>query len=255
MDLQLKGKTALVTAASGGIGRETAKLLAEEGAQTIVVARREDALKELADEVAAKGGLRPQIIVEDVTTPGAAGRVRDQVVAEQGHLDILVNNLGQARTFGLKNSDEDWEEAFNLNFWQARKLAEAFIEQMQARKFGRIINMTSTLEPFGMSGSHTSKAALLVWSKGLSRVVAKDDVTVNCISPGILVTDQIRNHFLKVVVRNDEEREAFLKNEVPAGHFGEPADAARLITFLCSPLAGYITGQRICVDGGWYRHI
>jgi 3-oxoacyl-[acyl-carrier protein] reductase len=255
MDLMLKGKIALVTASSAGIGRETAKVLAEEGAQTVVVARRKDALIELADEIVSKGGLRPQVIVDDVTTPGAADRVREKVVAEQGHLDILINNLGQARTFGLTNPDSDWEEAFNLNFVSARKLAEAFIEEMQARKFGRIINMTSTLEPFGMSGSHTSKAALLVWSKGLSRLVAKDDVTVNCISPGILVTDQIRNHFLPKFAPTAADQQAFLEKEIPAGHFGEPADAAQLIAFLCSPKAGYITGQRVCVDGGWYRHI
>lgn len=255
MDLQLTGKIALITGASGGIGCETAKILAEEGVQTIIVGRRQAALDELAQEIAAKGGPKPLAVVEDITKPGGDLRVRDKVMAKFDRVDIVINNLGQARSFGLKAPDNDWEEAFNLNFVSARKMAEAFLEGMIERKFGRIINLTSTLEPFGMSGSHTSKAALLVWAKGLSRMVAKDDVTVNCISPGILVTEQIRNHFIPTVLPKFGGEENFFKNEVPAGHFGEPSDAAQLITFLCSPKAHYITGQRICVDGGWYRHI
>ena len=255
MDLQLDGKIALITGASAGIGYETARVLAEEGVQTVVVARREAQLQELADRIAARGGRWPLVVVDDVTTKGAADRVRDRVTRELGPLDILINNLGQARPFGMDNPDSDWEEAFNLNFTTSRKLAEAFLGGMRERKFGRIINLASTFEPFGMSGSHTSKAALVVWAKGLSRMVAKDDVTVNCISPGILMTDQIRNHFFPRVVPTKEDQERFMQEEIPAGHFGEPSDAAQLIAFLCSPKAHYITGQRICVDGGWYQHI
>lgn len=255
MDLKLQDLTALITAASGGIGRETAKTLAKEGAQTIIVSRRKDVLDALADEIAESGAHKPMVIVEDSTANGAADRIHEQVMARYSKLDILVNNLGQARPFGFQAPDSDWEEAFNLNFFSARKLAEAFVEGMQSEKFGRIINLTSTLEPFGMSGSHTSKAALLVWAKGLSRLVASDDVTVNCVSPGILVTAQIENHFIPTVLPTEEDQKYFLEKEVPANHFGEPQDAAVLIAFLCSPLAHYITGQRICVDGGWYRHV
>lgn len=255
MDLYLKGKTALITGASSGIGRETAKLLGEEGAQTTIVARRQAQLDELADEIASKGGLRPLVIVDDVTSKGASVRVRDEVVARFRHLDILINNLGQARPFGMNNTDSEWDEAFNLNFTTSRKLSEAFLDRMVVQKFGRIICLSATSEPFGMSGSLTSKAALLIWAKGLSRMVAKDDVTVNCVSPGILMTDQIRNEFIPRVLPTANDQEKFLSDEIPAGHFGDPSDAAQLITFLCSPRAGYITGQRIYVDGGWNRHV
>jgi 3-oxoacyl-[acyl-carrier protein] reductase len=255
MDLQLQGKTALITGASAGIGYETAKLLGEEGAQTIIVARRQAQLDEIAEEIASKGGLRPVVIVDDATSSGASLRVRDKVVEQFGHLDILVNNLGQARPFGLSNPDRDWDEAFNLNFSTSRKFTEAFLDRMVARKFGRIICMTATSEPFGMSGSLTSKAALLVWAKGLSRMVAKDDVTVNCVSPGFLMTDQLRNNVIPRLMPTAEEQGKFLSLEIPAGHFGEPSDAAQLIAFLCSPKAGYITGQRMYVDGGWNRHV
>lgn len=255
MDLKLEGKVALITGASAGIGRATAKLLAEEGVTPILTARRKDVLDELADEIASGTSVKPVVIDGDVTSLDGSADVVKRVFDQFDHIDILVNNLGQARPFGMDNSDDEWEEAFMLNFTSARKLGEAFVPGMRENKFGRVICLTSTLEPFGMSGSHTSKAALLVWAKGLSRMVAKDDVTVNCITPGILMTDQIRNHFIPNVLPGENDQTEFLEKEVPAAHFGEPEDAAQLIAFLSSPKAHYITGQRICVDGGWNRHV
>ena len=255
MDLFLKDRIALVTGASGGIGRETAKVLAEEGVQTIVVSRREPELQELADEIAAQGGSRPMVLVEDLNDLASFDRIQVQVLGKFGHLDILINNLGQARPFTFDTPEQDWEEAFALNFRPPRKLAAAFIPVMQQRRFGRIINLTATLEPSHVSGSLTSKAAVQVWAKGLSRVVAKDGITVNCVSPGILLTDQIRRHHMPRHLPTTEDQEKFLKHDLPAGRFGDPKDAAQLITFLCSTRANYITGQRIYVDGGWNRHI
>ena len=255
MDLGLKGRIALISGASGGIGRATARVLAREGVQTIIVARREAQLQEVASEIEGDGGLRPMIIVEDLNHRESFARIREQVVARFGQLDILVNNLGQARPLSWDSPDSDWDEAFALNFTPPRKLAEAFIPVMRAHKFGRIVNLTSTLEPTHVSGSMTSKAAVVVWAKGLSRVVGRDGITVNCISPGLLMTDQIRRNHIPTWLPTKEDQARFLAHELPVGHFGEPEDAAHLICFLCSPLAGYITGQRIYVDGGWNRHI
>jgi 3-oxoacyl-[acyl-carrier protein] reductase len=255
MDLFLKGKIALITGASAGIGRETAKLLAEEGVQTVVVGRREAELASLSDEIVAAGGARPVILAEDLNDTASFDRIRDQVLGKLGHLDILINNLGQARPFTFDTPDEDWDEAFALNFRPPRKLAAAFIPVMKERKFGRIINLTATLEPSHVSGSLTSKAAVQVWAKGLSRVVAKDGITVNCVSPGLLMTEQIRQSHIPRHLPTKEDQERFLKNELPVGRFGDPKDAAQLIAFLSSPRASYITGQRIYVDGGWNRHI
>jgi len=255
MDLGLRGRIALITGASGGIGRATAKLLADEGVHTIVVARRKQQLQELANEIEAEGGARPMILVEDLNQRESVPRIRDRVLERFGYIDILVNNLGQARPLKWDSPDSDWDEAFALNFTPPRKLAAVFIPAMRERKFGRIVNLTSTLEPTHVSGSMTSKAAVLVWAKGLSRVVGRDGITVNCISPGLLMTDQIRQHHIPTWLPTKEDQEKFLREDLPVGRFGEPEDAARLICFLCSPLAGYITGQRIYVDGGWNRHI
>jgi len=255
MDLGLEGRIALVSGASGGIGRVTASMLAGEGVQTIVVARRELQLQELARAIEARGGATPMIVVEDLNERDSVDRVRDRVLGRFGYIDILVNNLGQARPLTWDSPDSDWDEAFALNFTPPRKLAAAFIPAMRERKFGRIVNLTSTLEPTHVSGSMTSKAAVQVWAKGLSRVVGRDGITVNCVSPGLLMTEQIRQHHIPRWLPTKEDQEKFLQQDLPVGRFGEPEDAARLICFLCSPFSGYITGQRIYVDGGWNRHI
>lgn len=255
MDLKLEGKTALISGASGGIGRETAKTLAREGVTAIVVARRPAELEELADEVASAGHPRPVPIVDDLLDDAAFGRVTDQVMDRFGGVDIVVNNLGQARPFDLDTSEAEWDEAFDLNFKTPRRLTSPFIPGMRQRGFGRVICLTATSEPSHVSGSLTSKAAVLIWAKGLSRMIAKDGVTVNCISPGYLLTAQIRNNFIPQFVPTEQDQQEWLDREIPAGRFGDPADAANIITYLCSPLAGYITGQRVYVDGGWNRHV
>jgi len=253
MDLMLEKRVALISGASGGIGRATARLLSDEGVQTIVLARREDKLREVADEIESRGALRPFIIVDDVNDRTAFARIKDRALERFDHVDILVNNVGQARPLTWDSPDAAWDEAFALNFTPARKLAQAFLPGMQANRFGRIINLTATLEPSHVSGSLTSKAAVMLWAKGLSRVVAKDGITVNCVSPGLLLTEQIAQHHIPRWLPTKEDQERFLRQDLPAGRFGDPEDAARLIVFLSSPTAGYITGQRVYVDGGWNR--
>ena len=254
MDLGLQGKVALISGASAGIGRATAKVLAQEGVQTVIVARREQQLRELADEIAAAGGTRPMVIVDDLTDREAPHRVGEKVLGQFGYLDILINNLGQARPFELETPDSDWDAAFELNFMPPRKLAAEFIPKMRERKFGRIVNLVGALEPVGVSGSLPAKAAVVLWAKGLSRIVAKYGITVNCITP-VIMTDQVRNHYIPLMMPTKEDQERWLAREIPAGRFGEPEDAAHIITFLCSPLASFITGQRLGVDGGWQRYI
>lgn len=255
MDLQLGGKVALISGASAGIGRETAKVLAGEGVRTIVVARRGELLESLAEEIAAAGGPRPMTIVEDLTDRSAFARLRDRVLGEVGPVDILINNLGGSRPLSMDAPDEDWDEAFNFNFTPMRKLSEAFVPGMRERKWGRVVCLTASTEPWDVSGSLSTKAAVIVWAKGLSKRVARDGVTVNCVSPGFLLTEQIREHYFTQVLPTEADREKFLRDEIPAGYFGEASDAADLIVYLCSPRARYITGQRLYVNGGHDRSI
>jgi 3-oxoacyl-[acyl-carrier protein] reductase len=249
MDLQLDGKTCLVTGASRGIGRGAAKVLAAEGCRVAIVARRESLLRELAAEIEAGGAERPLIIAQDLTSPGAPERVRDKVFAAFEGLDILVNNAGGSRPVKWSAAEEEWREGMTLNFDLVRRLTAQFIPKMRAQKWGRIINITGANEPPGVNIASVAKAAVHNWAKGLSRELAPDGITVNCLPPGRINSEQILNRLHPT----PENRDAFIAANIPIGFFGEPEDMAYLIAFLASPLARYITGEVIHVDGGMHR--
>ncbi|HLF12162.1 MAG TPA: SDR family oxidoreductase [Gammaproteobacteria bacterium] len=250
MDLQLKGKTCLVTGASRGIGRGTATVMAAEGCRVAILARRENLLEELATEIEAAAGDRPLIIVEDLTRPGAPEDIRDTVFgAFGGGLDILINNAGSSRPVKWDASEEEWREGMTLNFELVRRLTNQFIPKMREQQWGRIINITGANEPPGVNIASVAKAALHNWAKGLSRELAPDGITVNCLPPGRINSEQILNRLHPT----PENRKAFIDANIPIGFFGEPEDMAYLIAFLASPLARYITGEVIHVDGGMHR--
>lgn len=249
MNLQLKNKTCLVTGASRGIGRGTAKVLAAEGCRVAVVARRAHLLEELADEVAQAGAVRPLVVAEDLTSDGGIERIRDRVLEAFGGLDILVNNAGSSRPVSWDATEEQWAEGMRLNFELVRRMTNQFVPTMRKQCFGRIINVTGANEPFGVNIASVAKAGLHNWAKGLSRELARDGITVNCIPPGRINSEQI----LERLHPTPENREAFIAANIPIGYFGEPEDLAYLIAFLASPLARYITGEVIHVDGGMHR--
>jgi 3-oxoacyl-[acyl-carrier protein] reductase len=250
MDLKLQDKTCLVTGASRGIGRGIAKVLAAEGARLAVVARRKNLLDELAAEIVAAGGKRPIIVAEDLTADGVMERIRYRVLEEfGGRLDVLVNNAGSSRPVPWNATEDQWQEGLKLNFELVRRLTNQFIPTMRARRFGRIINITGANEPFGVNIASVAKAALHNWAKGLSRELAKDGVTINCLPPGRINSEQI----LGRLHPTEENRRAFIEANIPVGYFGEPEDMGYLVAFLASPLARYITGEVIHVDGGMHR--
>ena len=248
MDLKLAGRTALVTGASIGIGRGIAKALAAEGAKLAVVARRRNLLETLADEIAASGGMRPALIECDMMREDAPATITSAAVKELGGVDILVNNAGGSRHFKLHTDEAQWQEAMTLNFTRQRQIADRLIDGMIERKFGRIVNITGKSEPDGINGAFCAKAAMHSWSKGLSREVGKHGVTVNCIPPGRIHSEQILRNY------TPEYRKWQSENEIPVGRYGEPEEIAALVCFLASPLAGYITGTVIPVDGGLRRY-
>jgi 3-oxoacyl-[acyl-carrier protein] reductase len=244
MDLGLKGRTALVTGASMGIGRGIATALFREGVKLAVVARRRNLLEELEREL----GEKLVIIEQDFMQPEAPERIATAALDALGSVEILVNNAGGSRRFTLEASEEQWEEALTLNFTRQRQLTHRLLPQMMARKWGRIINITGKSEPEGLNGAFAAKAAMHSWAKGLSREVGKHGITVNSIPPGRIDSEQIRRNY-SPERRAKEERE-----DIPIGEYGKPEDIASLVCFLVSPLARYITGTVIPVDGGMRRY-
>jgi 3-oxoacyl-[acyl-carrier protein] reductase len=248
MDFELSGRVAVITGCSVGIGREVAKVLAGEGVQTVVIARRGELLMTLQDEVVAAGGPRPQALALDVTAPQTPQAIVEETLAHFGRLDILVNNAGGSRPTAVDAADDIWEESFALNFTAVRRLTQACLPAMRAQRWGRIINITGSSEPAGINAAGPAKAAVHVWAKGLSRVVGRNGITVNCLAPGRIHSEQIDQRLHPT----EESRRAFAA-EIPLGYFGEPADMAYMVACLCSPKARYITGERIHVDGGYRR--
>jgi 3-oxoacyl-[acyl-carrier protein] reductase len=249
MDLQLTGKVALVTGASVGLGRAIASMLAQEGCQLAIVARREALLDELADELVRQGLARPLVIVCDITRRDAPQVIRQQVMDRYGQVDIIVNNAGGSRPFDGLGTLEQWEDAMYLNFHAARELTHAFIEDMKARRFGRVINLTGGDEPIAMNGGVPPNGATHIWAKALSRTVGPYGVTVNSIPPGRLHSEQIDHKLLPT----PEAQRKWVEENCPVGYIGEPDDLAVMVTFLASPRARYVTGQVIHVDGGARR--
>ena len=248
MDLNINDKTALVTGASSGIGRGIAIALGREGVRLAIAARRRDLLEETAKEITDAGGLAPIIIECDLMQEDAIDTITDTALKDLGRVNVLINNAGGSRAFNLETTDEQWEEALTLNFTRQRQLTRALLENMIDAKWGRIVNITGKSEPDGLNGAFCAKAAMHSWAKGLSREVGKSGITINCIAPGRIISEQILRNY------SPEFRKWQSENEIPVGEYGQPDDVANLVCYLVSPLARYITGTVIPVDGGLRRY-
>ena len=248
MDLQLAGRTALVTGASSGIGRAIALALGAEGTRLTLAARRRGELEAVADEIAAAGGQRPRLVEADLLRPEATERTAAAALEAHGPVEILVNNAGGSRPLPLGSEEQDWDEAMTLNFTRHRQLTERVVPGMLDAGWGRILNITGKSEPEGINGAFCAKAAMHSWAKGLSREVGPGGVTVNSVPPGRISSEQIRRNY-SVEYRQWQE-----DTEIPVGRYGEPEEIATLICYLASPLAAYITGAVIPVDGGLRRY-
>jgi len=232
-----------------GIGRAIAMMLAAEGVRVAGVARRIELMQQMADQVEAAGHPRPVLIQQDLMAVDAATRLRDAALgALGGGVDILVNNAGGSRVLPIDAPEEKWEEAITLNFTRQRQLAHALLPQMIARKWGRIINITGKSEPEHLNAAFAAKAAMHAWAKGLSREVGQYGITVNSIPPGRIMSEQIRRNY------PEDYRKTFAETEIPVRYWGEPEDLAVMAVWLASPLARYVTGTVIPVDGGLRRY-
>jgi 3-oxoacyl-[acyl-carrier protein] reductase len=244
MNLQLAGRTALVTGASRGIGCGVALALAREGVRLAVMARRRNLLEQLEAEI----GQKIAIIECDFLRPEAPETIAKAALEALGSVQILVNNAGGSRRFTLETTDAQWEEALTLNFIRQRQLTHRLLPQMIERKWGRVINITGKSEPEGLNGAFAAKAAMHSWAKGLSREVGRHGITVNSVPPGRIVSEQILRNY------SPEFRQRESEHDIPVGEYGQPEDVANLVCFLASPLARYITGTVIPVDGGLRRY-
>lgn len=249
MDLQLKDKTALVTGASMGIGRAIAKGLAAEGVKTCIAARRRPLLEDLAKEIVAAGGPEPAIVEIDVMQDGAPAKLAQAAHRLLGAVDILINSAGGSKpAIPIDAPESAWEESMTLNFVRVRQLTHAVLPDMIGKKWGRVINISGKSEPDALLAATPTKAAIHAWSKGLSREVGRHGITVNSIPPGRIMSEQIRRKY------SEDYRAKESAQHIPVGRYGEPEELAALAVFLASPVAGYITGAVLPVDGGMRRY-
>jgi 3-oxoacyl-[acyl-carrier protein] reductase len=247
MDLYLKGKTAIVTGASQGIGRAIVKELAAEGVKVFATGRNNDLLNGLVDEIKASGDLTPIIFVQELLAPDGPENIAKAALSALGHVDILVNNAGQSQPVGVTGPEEPWSRSMGLDFERPRQLTQQLIPHFIDRKQGNILNLSSTYELRTLNVSAVAKAALVIWSKQLAGELGKYGIRVNCLQPGLIDTENIQPYF------PGNERRKFAESEIPLGDFGEPQDMANMAVFLVSPRAKYVSGTVAIVDGGGRR--
>ncbi|MBE2210149.1 MAG: SDR family oxidoreductase [Xanthomonadaceae bacterium] len=256
MQLDLTGKHALVCGASEGIGRATANELALLGANVTVLARREEALRDVVTALPRKDGQHHDYLQADMAD--TAG-LRDVVtaLAQASPVHILVNNTGGPPGGAAIDADLDaFLDAYRKHLLANQTLAQACVPGMRDAGYGRIVNIisTSVYEPIPNLGvSNTTRGAVASWAKTLSRELAADGITVNNVLPGFTETGRIAQIVEGQRARSGktaDEVRADMMALVPARRFADPSEPASLIAFLCSPAAGYINGQSIAVDGG-----
>ena len=248
MDWGLKGKTALVTGASQGIGRTTARLLAAEGVTVVGIARRRELVEDLSKEISNQNGGKVIALEADFSIDGEPERVAKEAEALLGRVDILINAAGGSRPVPFDATKEQWLEGMTLNFFRIRELTHAIVPGMQRNNWGRIVTFTGTSEPRMLNAAFTAKAAIHVWAKALSRDVAPNGVTINCLQPGRIRTEQIQKRYPTL-----EDELEYSRLEIPVGRFGTTEEIAAVALFLSSPLSSYVTGTVIPVDGGSSR--
>jgi 3-oxoacyl-[acyl-carrier protein] reductase len=243
----LKGKVAMVTGASQGIGRDTALALAQAGAKVAVAARSEAKLADLVQEIAAKGG-EALAVTMDVANAEQVKAGFKQVLERFGRLDILVNNAAVTRDgLALRMKLDDWETVLRTNLTGANLCIQQALSPMLRQKGGRIINISSVVAQSGNAGQANyvaSKGGLIGLTKAIAIEVASRNITVNAIAPGFIETPM-------TAVLPDKVKDE-LKTRIPLGRMGTGTDVAAAIVFLASDAAGYITGHVLDVNGGMY---
>jgi len=255
MDFGIRGKKALVCAASQGLGRGCAMALAGEGVELVITARGRDRLEATADEIRKATGVKVTVVAGDITTPEG----RAAALAALPSPDILVTNAGGPPPGDFREWDRDtWIKALDGNMLTPIELIKATIDGMIGRKFGRIVNITSgtVKAPIDMLGlSNGARAGLTGFIAGLARKVAEHNVTINNLLPGAIDTARLRSNAVAFAKGRGLTVEEVDRNRIagiPARRLGTPEEFGMVCAFLCSAQAGYIVAQNVLVDGGAY---
>jgi 3-oxoacyl-[acyl-carrier protein] reductase len=256
MDLGINGKKAIVCAASKGLGKACAMSLAREGVELVITARTEETLEATAAEIRAATGAKVTAVAGDITTE--AGRAA--ALAACPEPDILVNNAGGPPRGDFRDwTRDDWIKAVDGNMLTPIFLIKAVVDGMIARKFGRIVNITSAsvkspIPELGMSNG--ARAGLTGFVGGLARQVAKHNVTINGLLPGPFLTDRLRSGFQEAATRSNRPIDEIIAERsasTPAGRVGDPAEFGEACAFLCAASSGFIVGQNLLLDGGGFN--
>jgi len=262
MDLGIRGKVALVAAASQGMGRATALALAREGARVVLCARNQGPLDDAAAAIRAETGTELLAFPADVSSPADIHALVAAATTSFGGVDFLVTNAGGPPTGRMEGlTEEQWSQAYELTFQSAVRLVRACVPSMRSRGGGSIVSITSisVKQPIeGLLLSNTMRAAVVGLVKTLARELAPDRIRVNAVAPGWIATERLMELMRVRAERENRKIEDILEDgiqEVPLGRFGEPREVADLIVFLLSERGSYLTGNVIQIDGGLYRGI
>ena len=256
MRLGIKGKRALVTGAASGIGRAIAVDLAKEGAKVVITSRKQAQLNKTLNDIGGKKEGHYASVL-NLTDEGAPNKLAEEIWSNFGHLDIVVNNIGD--TLGITDpycSVSDWRKVFRLNLEVCVELNNLFIPHMKEKDWGRIVNISAgaSMENSGPVPYCSIKAALTAYSRCMGRILAieTNNVVMSALLPGVILTEN--GHWQKVLKERPEHAEKYLKERCPLGRFGKPEEISPMVVLLCSELATFCQGSIVPVDAGQAKH-
>jgi len=245
-ETRFEGQIALVTGATRGIGAAIALELATRGLKVIGTATSDEGAARITAALASFPGCRGATL--NVNDAAAAEALIDAIVKEHGGLQVLVNNAGITRDMlAMRLKDEDWDAVLDTNLKAVFRMSRAVIRPMMKQRYGRIISITSVVGASGNPGQANyaaAKAGVAGMTRALARELGSRNITVNCVAPGFIETD--------MTAALPEEQQKALLGQIPLGHLGKPSDIAHAVCYLASPLAAYVTGQELHVNGGMF---